>query len=87
MKLNPENEKAQVARLKAWRSQRDASKHAAALQKIENAAKGTDGPGRSPTGDNLLPFILEGVKAGGTVGEIANVLRGVWGEHTETLVL
>jgi methylmalonyl-CoA mutase N-terminal domain/subunit len=78
MKLNPENERAQVERLRAWRSKRDEPKHAAALQKIENAARGTD---------NLLPFILEGVKAGGTVGEIANVLRAVWGEHTETLVL
>lgn len=78
MQLNPENERAQVERLRAWRAKRDASKHAAAMQKIENAAKGTD---------NLLPFILEGVKAGGTVGEIANVLRGVWGEHVETLVL
>ena len=78
LELNPENERAQVARLHAWRKQRDSAKHAAAMQKIENAARGTD---------NLLPFILEGVKAGGTVGEIANVLRGVWGEHTETLVL
>src|SRR6185295_468620 len=57
MKLNPENERAQVERLKTWRSKRDESKHAAAMQTIENAAKGTD---------NLLPFILEGVKAGGT---------------------
>ena len=78
LQLNPENERAQVERLVAWRSKRDASKHAAAMQKIENAAKGTD---------NMLPFILEGVKAGGTVGEIANVLRAIWGEHVETLVL
>jgi hypothetical protein len=27
------------------------------------------------------------VKVGATVGEIAGVLRGVWGEHVETLVL
>ncbi|MFO0739172.1 MAG: methylmalonyl-CoA mutase family protein [Labilithrix sp.] len=78
LQLNPENERAQVKRLEAWRSKRDESKHAAAMQKIENAAKGTD---------NMLPFILEGVKAGGTVGEIANVLRAIWGEHVETLVL
>jgi hypothetical protein len=27
------------------------------------------------------------VKAYATVGEIANVLRGAWGEHVETLVV
>jgi methylmalonyl-CoA mutase N-terminal domain/subunit len=31
--------------------------------------------------------ILEAVKAEATVGEIANVLRKVWGEHVETLVV
>jgi methylmalonyl-CoA mutase N-terminal domain/subunit len=78
MKIDPEIERAQVARLSAWRSSRDNTKYAAAMQKIDNAARGKD---------NLLPFILDAVKAGGTVGEVANVLREVWGEHTETLVL
>ncbi|MBX3228026.1 MAG: methylmalonyl-CoA mutase [Labilithrix sp.] len=78
MKIDPEIERAQVERLRAFRGKRDASKHAAALRTIDAAARGSD---------NLLPFILDAVKAGGTVGEIANVLREVWGEHTETLVL
>jgi methylmalonyl-CoA mutase N-terminal domain/subunit len=34
-----------------------------------------------------MPGILESVKAYATVGEIANVLRGCWGEHVETLVV
>jgi methylmalonyl-CoA mutase N-terminal domain/subunit len=78
MKIDPEIERAQVERVRAARANRNESLHAEALRKVENAAKGTD---------NLLPFILEAVKTSATVGEIANVLRGVWGEHTETLVL
>ncbi len=37
--------------------------------------------------DNVLPRILDAVKAYATVGEIANVLRARWGEHVETLVV
>ncbi len=78
MKIDPKIEKDQVERVRAVRARRDAAKHAAALAKIGEAAKGTD---------NLVPLILEAVKAEATVGEIAGVLRGVWGEHVETLVL
>ena len=78
MKIDPEIERAQVERLRAFRGRRDQQAHAEALRKVEAAAKGTD---------NLLPFILDAVKASATVGEVADVLRSVWGEHTETLVL
>lgn len=67
-----------MERLKAMRGRRDASAHAAALQKVEQAARGSD---------NVLPHVLAAVKAMATVGEIAGVLRGVWGEHVETLVV
>jgi methylmalonyl-CoA mutase N-terminal domain/subunit len=60
------------------RAKRDPAKHAETLAVIERAARGTD---------NLLPLILDAVKAYATVGEISNVLRSVWGEHVETLVL
>ncbi len=78
MKIDPRLEREQTARLAAVRARRDGARHAASLAKLESAAKGTD---------NLLPFILEAVKADGTVGEISNVLRSVFGEHQETLVL
>ncbi len=35
----------------------------------------------------MLPPILAAVKAGGTVGEISDVLRKTWGEHVETLTI
>ncbi|MDB4944977.1 MAG: methylmalonyl-CoA mutase, large subunit [Labilithrix sp.] len=78
MKIDPKIERDQSDRLKAVRARRDASRHAEALRKIEAAAAGKD---------NLLPLILDAVKAEATVGEIAGVLRGVWGEHQETLVV
>ena len=49
-----------------------------ALAGLEQAAKGTD---------NLMPYILAAVKAYATLGEIADVFRGVFGKHTETVVL
>jgi methylmalonyl-CoA mutase, N-terminal domain len=76
--LNPRIEAEQVERLRALKANRDPRPHAAALEKIERAAQGKD---------NVLPLILEAVKAYATVGEISNVLRRTWGEHVETLVV
>src|SRR5258708_5426507 len=78
MKVDPRIESEQVDRLRAMRARRDAPAHAAALERVERAARGHD---------NVLPHVLDAVKAYATVGEIANVLRGVWGEHVETLVV
>jgi methylmalonyl-CoA mutase N-terminal domain/subunit len=78
MRVDPRIESEQVERLRAMRARRNAADHAAALAKLERAARGAD---------NVLPHVLDAVKAFATVGEIANMLRGVWGEHTETLVI
>ena len=77
-KVNPHIEAEQVERLRAMRAKRDAAVHGKTLAKVEAAARG---------GDNVLPEILDAVKAYATVGEIANVLRACWGEHVETLVV
>jgi len=42
---------------------------------------------RARSGENLIPAIVDAVMAWATVGEIANRLRAVFGEHQETLVL
>jgi methylmalonyl-CoA mutase N-terminal domain/subunit len=78
MKVDPSIEKDQVERLRAMRAKRDAGAHAAALETLKRAAQGDE---------NVLPHVLAAVKAYATVGEIANTLRAVWGEHTETLVV
>ena len=78
MKIDPAIEKEQVDRVRAVRAKRDAKAHAAALEKIAVAARGTG---------NLVPLVLEAVKSLATVGEISDVLRRAWGEHVETLVV
>jgi methylmalonyl-CoA mutase, N-terminal domain len=77
-RVDPAIEDAQRERVRAVRASRDASAWSAAMGRIEEAAKGTE---------NLLPLILDAVKAKATVGEISNVLRRVYGEHQETLTL
>jgi methylmalonyl-CoA mutase N-terminal domain/subunit len=47
----------------------------------EAAARSGEGSG------NLLPAILEAVRAYATIGEICDALRAVFGAHQETVVL
>jgi methylmalonyl-CoA mutase N-terminal domain/subunit len=71
-------EQRQVERVRALRARRDAGIHAAALRAVEDAARG---------GENLIPRIVSAVESYATVGEIANVLRGVFGEYRESVVV
>jgi methylmalonyl-CoA mutase N-terminal domain/subunit len=70
--LDPAIEQAQVQRVVGLRQQRDAAALAAPLAALAATARGRD---------NLLPAILAAVKARATLGEIADVLRNVFGEH------
>ena len=78
MQVDPALEKQQVARLQALRSQRDNQQVAAALQALEHSARGTD---------NLMPPLIAAVESYATLGEIADTLRGVFGEYQERVVL
>lgn len=60
------------ARLKALRERRDSDAVNAALSKIEAAASSEE---------NLMPLLIHAVEEYATLGEICNVLRGVWGEY------
>jgi methylmalonyl-CoA mutase N-terminal domain/subunit len=68
----------QVERVRAMRARRDAAGHAVALRRVEDAAR---------SGTNLMPQILHAVECYATVGEIANVLRGVFGEYRESVTV
>ena len=70
--VDPALERDQVERLRGLRARRGHDEHARALRALDDAARG---------GDNLLPPILGAVKALATVGEIADALRAVFGEH------
>jgi methylmalonyl-CoA mutase, N-terminal domain len=68
----------QVERVRAIRRRRDAAVHAAALRRVEDAARG---------GSNLMPLILNAVESYATVGEIADVMRKVFGEYRESVTV
>ena len=77
-RIDRELEKRQVERVRALRVRRDAGVHAAALRGVEDAAQ---------SGVNLMPWILSAVENYATVGEIADVLRRVFGEYRESVVV
>jgi (2R)-ethylmalonyl-CoA mutase len=68
----PEAEADQVARLKAWRKQRDRQAVAAALDGLRRAAQG---------GANIMPPSIACAKAGVTTGEWGAALRAAFGEY------
>lgn len=76
--IDPALEREQVARLKTLREKRDPAKTQAALAELKR---------RAGTSENLLPAILAAVENFATVGEISDTLRGVFGEHQESVVL
>ena len=71
-RIDPEAVRKQIARVQRVRHERDEAETAAALQRLQAVAVGTD---------NTVPVILECVEAYATVGEIADVFRSVFGEQ------
>ena len=61
-----------TAELKKYRAQRDHAKWKAALDKLSQVSK---------TDENVMPYVVEAVKAKATVGEICDVWRNVFGEY------
>ncbi|MBI4446035.1 MAG: methylmalonyl-CoA mutase [Acidobacteria bacterium] len=74
LKVDPEIETRQIERLQRLRQTRAAAAVTRALDKVRETARG---------GENLVPAIIGAVEAYATVGEIADVLRDVFGEHRE----
>ena len=77
-KIDPEGERRQIANLRRVRAERDPAAWAAAMRRLDDAARGTD---------NLLPPLIEAVKAYATVGEVADRLRGTLGVHRELITV
>jgi len=78
LRIDPEIERSQIARLQSLRARRDAAESRAALEEVERRARGTE---------NLMPAILAAVEAYATVGEISDALRRVFGEYQESVVI
>jgi methylmalonyl-CoA mutase, N-terminal domain len=78
LRVDPEIERSQVARLQALRARRDAAKARAAIEEVERRARGSE---------NLMPAILAAVEVYATVGEMSDALRRAFGEYQESVVI
>ncbi len=78
LRIEPEIERNQIARLNALRAKRDSAKTQSALTELQR---------RASTTENLLPAILNAVESYATVGEISDALRRVFGEYQESVVI
>ena len=72
LRVDREGERRQVQKLQGLRRQRDNREVAEKLRSLEQAARGSD---------NLMPPLLEAVKAYATLGEMMDVFREVFGEY------
>jgi methylmalonyl-CoA mutase, N-terminal domain len=78
LRIDPKLESEQTERVRDVRRKRDSAKCTNALNRLRKAAAGTD---------NLMPYILDAVRAYATEGEIMQSLIEVFGTYTETAVV
>lgn len=76
LKVDPQTEIDQVARLKAFKESRDQEDVKAKLAAIVETAR---------TDANILIPMREALKAGASIGEVCGALRDEWGEYQESL--
>ncbi|MFB7851446.1 MULTISPECIES: methylmalonyl-CoA mutase [unclassified Streptomyces] len=72
LRVDPAVEAEQAARLARLRAERDGDAVAAALDRLRDAARGTD---------NVLYPMKDALRARATVGEVCDALREVWGRY------
>ncbi len=77
-RIDPEGERRQVEGLRRVRAERDPVTWAAALDRLADAAAGDT---------NVMPALIDAVRAYATVGEISDRLRSTWGEHRELITV
>ncbi len=78
LRVDPSVGELQKKKLDQLRGERDNALTQEKLDALREAAQGDA---------NLMPYILEAVKAYGTLGEICGVLREVFGEYQQSVIL
>jgi methylmalonyl-CoA mutase N-terminal domain/subunit len=78
LRIDPRVEEEQIARLKELKHNRNDWKVKETLDRLHTAAD---------RGENLMPVIIEAVKTYATLGEICDMLRGVYGEYQEPIII
>jgi methylmalonyl-CoA mutase N-terminal domain/subunit len=72
LRVDPESEREQVQRLKAFRVDRDAELVQRRLDEVRAGARGTD---------NLLPVLRQALKDRCSIGEVCSAMRDVFGDY------
>jgi methylmalonyl-CoA mutase N-terminal domain/subunit len=75
LRVDPESERQQVARLKAFKADRDQDLVARRLEDVRAQARGTG---------NMLPVLREALKDRCSVGEVCGAMRDVFGSYQPT---
>ena len=75
---DPTTAERQIARTRRVRAERDEARVQRLLDKLAGVARNPD--------ENILPVTVELVRAGATMGDIVEKLKGVWGVYRETPV-
>ena len=78
LRVNPAVEKNQIAKLIAVKKERSKSDVEAKLAEIKKVAQ---------DGGNLMPPIIEAVRVYASIGEICGVMRNVFGEYKEKIII
>jgi methylmalonyl-CoA mutase N-terminal domain/subunit len=72
LKVDPKQQEIETKKLKQLRAERDRKVWKAALGRLDEVSR---------TDENVMPAVIEAVKARATVGEICDVWRNIWGEY------
>jgi methylmalonyl-CoA mutase N-terminal domain/subunit len=75
LKVDESVQRRQIERVRETKASRDGAATAAALARLDAAARGAE---------NLVPFVLDAVTNNATLGEVCDVFRKVWGTHRES---
>ena len=78
LEMDPQGERRQIERLNRIRRERDGRQAARCLQALESACRGAE---------NVMPRLLDAVNAYCTLGELTDVMRGVFGVYQEDAIV
>ena len=78
LEIGIEVEQKQIERLRRLRQERDSQKVSEVLDRVRSVAS---------SDENIMPVVIEAVKAYATVGEISDALRDMFGEYREPSIL
>jgi methylmalonyl-CoA mutase, N-terminal domain len=74
LRVDPESERLQVERLKTFKDARDAAVVEQRLERVREAARGTE---------NMLPVLREALKDGCSIGEVCGAMKDVFGAYQQ----